>query len=873
MNLLNKLTITNLKLNKKRTIVTIIGIILATALITAVAGMVTSFRQTLINWTVKTDGNYHYSFKNVPSEELKYIENNRSVESYYLTQDIGYAKLNESKNEYKPYLYVMSYNKEALKNAPIDLVEGRLPQNENELVISEHIISNGKVNYKIGQKISLEIGDRLSENAELDQHNPYSKNEEIIKTKINKTYEIVGIMQRQRNNVEPYSAPGYTVITYLDDSSIKEDTNIYVLLSKSKLKQRYKIFADILNISEDSAEKTVKGTISIEELDKLNETAKYKFEINKDLLRYQALEFRNSILSTLLGLSIIIVFIIIVTSVFCIRNSFAISITEKMKQYGMLASVGATSKQIKKNVFYEAVILSVIAIPIGILCGMLAVFIVLKIISAILVESLNGMVFVYSIPWVAILISVILAIITIFFSAKKSAKRAAKVSPIEAIRSNEDIKIKFKKLKSPKLIKKIFGIGGEIAYKNLKRNKKKYRTTVISIVVSIAVFIPTSTFINYAFKTSSMYYQYGEANYNLIVSVSKQNTTDNENIKQIIELDGIKEYSIQKSVIASADIKDVKYSKMGREYIGKFAEEGGSATTNFSIYSVGKEEYNRYINKLGLKYDDVKDKAILINNATTFIKNDKGRYINTKFEPYEYKVGDIIKVKLVGDGIEDKNTQIEIAKTTDKVPMGFEGRTSNGYLIVSDEWIQKKSDYYLSNRIELYINCNNSDVLEENIKKIDKNINITNIDSCIREQKAMWIVIAIFLYGFITVISLIGVTNIFNTITTNMNLRSKEFANLKSIGMTTKEFNKMIRLESIFYGTKSLLIGIPIGLGLSYLMFKAFEESVDFGFIFPVSGVLISIIAVFVLIISIMKYSLNKINKQNIIETIRKDNI
>ena len=164
MNLLNKLTITNLKLNKKRTIVTIIGIILATALITAVAGMVTSFRQTLINWTIKTDGNYHYRFKNVPSEELKYIENNRSIENYYLTQGIGYAKLNESKNEYKPYLYVMSYNKEALKNAPIELVEGRLPQNENELVISEHIITNGKVNYKIGQKISLEMGERLGEN-------------------------------------------------------------------------------------------------------------------------------------------------------------------------------------------------------------------------------------------------------------------------------------------------------------------------------------------------------------------------------------------------------------------------------------------------------------------------------------------------------------------------------------------------------------------------------------------------------------------------------------------------------------------------------------------------------------------------------------
>ena len=872
MNLLNKLTITNLKLNKKRTIVTIIGIILATALITAVAGMVTSFRQTLINWTIKTDGNYHYSFKNVPSEDLKYIENNRSIENYYLTQDIGYAKLNESKNEYKPYLYVMAYNKEALKNAPIDLVEGRLPQNENEIVISEHIISNGKVNYKIGQKISLGIGERLSENSKLDQQNPYNKDEEEFNSKLNKTYEIVGIMQRQRNNVEPYSAPGYTVITYLDDSNIKENTNIYVLLNKNKLKDRYKILADILNISEDLAEKNVKGNITIEEFDKLNETAKYKFEINKDLLRFQALEFGDSILSTLFALSIIIISIIIVTSVFCIRNSFAISITEKMKQYGMLASVGATSKQIKKNVFYEALILSVIAIPIGVLCGMLAVFIVLKVISAILAESLNGMIFVYSIPWAAIGISVILAMITIFLSARKSAKRAAKVSPIEAIRSNEDIKIKSKKLKSPKIIKKIFGVGGDIAYKNLKRNRKKYRTTVISIVVSVAIFIPTSTFINYAFKTSSMYYQYGEARHNLEVRVQKPNQADNESINKIIELDGIKEYSIQKSVIASVDIKDVKYSSMGREYIGEFEEEEGATTTNFSIYSVGKEEYNRYINKLGLKYDDVKDKAILINSAMTYVRNDKGKNINTKFEPYEYKVGDIIKVKLIGDGIEDKNTQIEIAKTTDKVPMGFEGRTSNGYIIVSNEWIEQNSNYLL-NGTELYINCNNADVLEENIRKIDKNLNITNIDSYIREQKAMWIVIAIFLYGFITVISLIGVTNIFNTITTNMNLRSKEFANLKSIGMTTKEFNRMIRLESIFYGTKSLLIGIPIGTLLSYLMFKAFGESVDFGFIFPVSGVSISVIAVFVLIISIMKYSLNKINKQNIIETIRKDNI
>ena len=136
--------------------------------------------------------------------------------------------------------------------------------------------------------------------------------------------------------------------------------------------------------------------------------------------------------------------------------------------------------------------------------------------------------------------------------------------------------------------------------------------------------------------------------------------------------------------------------------------------------------------------------------------------------------------------------------------------------------------------------------------------------------------ISIFLYGFIAVITLIGVTNIFNTITTNMNLRSKEFAMLKSIGMTKKEFNKMINLESIFYGIKSLIIGITLGLGLSYWIYTIVKDNgatERIKFIFPTYSIIISIVFIMVIVGIIMKYSLNKINKQNIIETIRNDNI
>ena len=559
-------------------------------------------------------------------------------------------------------------------------------------------------------------------------------------------------------------------------------------------------------------------------------------------------------------LSIIVIGIIIVTSVFCIRNSFAISITEKMKQYGMLASIGATPKQIRKNVFYEALILSVIGIPLGILCGILAVFIILKVVGILLKDSLNGIEFVFSVPCVIILIAILLSAITVFLSAKKSAKRAAKVSPIEAIRSNGDIKIKSKKIKSPKLIKKIFGVGGDIAYKNLKRNKKKYRTTVISIVVSVAIFISMSSFMTYLFKVSSIYYN--QRNYNIEITTSS--LKDIEKLKEIANLDGINRYAIHRTTNLKMNTSELKYSEKGKEYV----YDSSSTEEEITIIALGENEYKRYIKELGLTYEEAKDKVILVDDIKIYDTEGK-KY--QQFNIYNYKTGE----KMNGtNGENNKKMQLEIIKKTDKRPIGVENLYAySGVLIVSDEWIDKNAKDTMNRGISMYIDAQDPDNLEEDVKASYKDLSITNYNATARQEKAIWTVIAIFLYGFITVISLIGITNIFNTITTNMNLRSKEFANLKSIGMTKKEFNKMIRLESIFYGTKALLIGLPIGIGLSYAIYKAFCEGAETGFLFPTNGVIISVVAVFVLISSIMHYSLSKINKQNIIETIRKDNI
>lgn len=528
----------------------------------------------------------------------------------------------------------------------------------------------------------------------------------------------------------------------------------------------------------------------------------------------------------------------------------------------MLASVGATSKQIKKNVLYEGLILGIIGIPVGILSGLVAIFILLKVISNIL-KDFSGIEFIYATSFLAIAISIVLASITIYLSARKSAKKASKISPIEAIRNTDDIKIKAKKLRSPKIIKRLFGVGGDILYKNLKRNRKKYRTTVISIIVSVSIFIAMSAFVQYAFDATSVYYK--NYDYNLVINASE---SDINQLLEIAKNDTVKKYSIARQLVLDVSGKELtnhytNEKKSADESIGVINPD--KEKDCITIVAVGKEEYMRFLNKNGLKYEDVKDKVILNDSAKTYIDSKKAY---SMYRIYDYKKGNYISAN-----IDDKSIDLEIVAIVDSVPMGLQNDYySNGMFIVSDEFLDKyktKDDMNAS----LYVDSSAPSELEEIAKKSSGVKYVENIETMAKTQSAIWLVISIFLYGFIAVISLIGITNIFNTITTNMELRQKEFANLKSIGMTKKEFNRMIRLESVLYGGKALIIGIPIGIGLSYLLFKSFGIGYEMTYELPLKAIGISIIAVVVLIWVIMRFSLKKINKQNIIETIRKDNI
>jgi len=845
MKILNQISVKNLKLNKKRSISTIIAIILSTALICAVAAMGTSFQATLVQNAINETGYYHIKLMNLKQKDIEEIKNNRDIKDIKIMYDMGYSYFNEEK-ESDEYIQLYSLGNIALKDLGYEIVEGKDPSNQNEIVISKSLAAES--NYKIGDMVELEVGTRRTlDNYELDGGNPVNLKEEKLVDRAKKTYKIVGIVKGRGAETIFYG------ITAKDTS---DRLNAYCSFKEPK--------------------KHEESTAQLLEMETIGdyEQAKYSYGLNYELLRWEVFAVSDSTLSMLYAVTGVVLAIILFTSVFCIRNSFAISITEKTKMYGMLASVGATKKQIKKNVLFEGMLLGLIGIPLGIIAGIFAVFVLIQIVNLLignyLLEHVEG--FVMKVTLLPILVSVLLGFVTIYLSARASAKRASKVSPIEQLRNTKEIKINHKKLKTPKIIQTLFKTGGVLAYKNLKRSKKKYRTTVISLAISIFVFITMNSFITNVFDFAGNYYR--DYDYNIMI-YGNTKILNKEDIRKIASLQDVEKcftiYGNQNHYLKITDETKVNNEDgMGLpidSYINLETgelEQSNEKVIELDIKGLDDTSFRAYVEKIGVDYEKVKTSGILCDDYEYY--NEETR-VTKKIRRYKYQKDDIIQGTYAG-----KEKNIKVGAITDIRPYGLEyNYYSGGYLIVNLDMFQ---DLDLELR-SVAVQSSKSEQTVAEIKDLYQSISINNLEEQVKEQKSMLLVINIFLYGFIAVITLIGVTNIFNTITSNMELRQKEFAMLKSIGMTKKEFNRMINLETIFYGTKALLYGVILGLLGTFAIYRAFSVKIDNGvrFHLPIMPIILSAIFVFVIVFIIMRYSIHKINKQNTIETIRKENV
>src|SRR5690625_3017777 len=869
MNIVNKLTWRHMRKNKRQTLVTIIGVIISVAMVTGVATLAFSFMDLMQKQNIAQQGEWHVQYHDVSDEQLVSIEADKQTKDVFLQRPIGYATLEDGQNDHKPYVHLVEFNDQAFEQYPIHLTEGRLPENEHEVLLSEHIEANGQVEYEIGDEITWEIGERVTDDPDLsDAHIDQSFGLLEADGEINETLEAeetrdvtdVGFIERP--TWELSWAPGYTVISYLDETTITADQPVNAFVNVSKVNRSiYKnseTLADDLNIG--------------------------SYDMHDSLLRYSFVISNDGMFYALFTFVAIIMAIIMVGSISLIYNAFAISVSERSRHLGMLSSVGATKKQKRNSVFFEGFIIALISIPIGIASGILGMAITFYFIN----DSISAM-FEFSerltvkVTPMSLILTSIVSLITIFISTYIPARRASRVSAIDAIRQSMDVKLTNKRVKTSKLVRKLFGFEAEIGLKNLKRNKKSYLATVVSLMISIVLLLLMSSFTTSCENVSDIIEQTRRYDSEMTIWSEDLSENDRSVIEEMKDLPDVTEASLMAefyNLTSEVDLVHVP-DALKENVDGDFGYED-TYPYYVTMYVLEDDVLAEFAKENNIRLEQLQS-----TDQMTAIVLDTAIYENASDRTYSEVPSIMInlgeRIPLSADQYDQESEEeteialgdIEIVGQTSTLPIGV-GKTSAGglKLIVSEATKGQMQEDIDDIFYSLYVSSTDPIQTGEEMADLSSDtMRVFNQYQANQEDKQMTFVMSVFIYGFITLITLISIANIFNTISTSISLRKREFGMLKSVGMTPKGFNKMIRYESIFYGIKALLYGLPISIFLMFLMHRALADGIIFKFMLPWAHIAGVIIAVFLIVGLSMMYSSSKMKKENIIDALKQDNV
>lgn len=908
MNIINRLTLQTMKKNRTRTIVTIIGVILSATMFTAVTTFCSSMYAYLREAAEYVAGNYHVYVEDLPGSKLNEVLDDERLKSSCAAEYIGYAEMS-TVNEYKPYLYVAGATDDFFDLMPVHLTEGRMPENGDEIILPNHLYVNGGVMHAMGDVIELELGDRMSDGVKLMQSTPMNPEvEEQFSAKLKKSYTVVGFYERPR--FENYTAPGYTALT-VSDGTIKPDVMYDGFLAVNNPRANFEPF--------------------LEE----NGLVDYVLSLNTNILMFDGYTIYANWTSILYNTAIIFGLLIFIGSVSLIYNAFSISVSERTKQFGLISSIGATKKQIRRSILFEATSISAVGIPIGLGVGMLGMGITLYLCKDLfrsLADSPVDITFRVSVA--AIVIAIIVALITVLISAWIPSRRAMRITPIEAIRQVKDVKVSAKQVRYSKLFVKLFGAEGVLAKKYYGRSRKKYRATITSLAMSVILFICTSSFCMYLIQLGGI--GAGNSNYDLICYLKNDKNVELMGVLNEIEgLDSVDEVAASffeleefAAYIPDGDATNsyIDYMHMSRSgmlnlkddsFIGylddaSFREMLINNGLSPEEYFAGGELYPVVINRgSGTIYNRDEDGATRKTYEFQFLKNGTDSIMTVKpvTAPEGYEVQGIhwsgsawgegeLKYYFTpvddGSGIECEydemskpigmpTANVEFVQThvyalIDEVPLGVETAEPNLKLIYPMSAYDEQIDAGI--RINIYFRTETTTTAIQEAKTImnDAGLSVTDDDfydiaEAERTMRNLVTLIEVFSYGFIALISLISVANVFNTISTNVALRKRDYAMLRSIGMNEKGMRRMTCYECILYGSRSLFIGLPVSILLSFLIYLFGNGVRSSGFTLPWGSVIAAVLCVFAVVFASMLYSTSKLRKENTIDTLKNENI
>lgn len=856
MNITNKLTYRHLKENKGRTVVTTLGICVSVAMITAVFVAMASFLNLFGEIGKISSGNWDACYYYLNQSQIEQVEKDSRISKVGLK----YGSENKSFQIKNPTSYkrgtadMIIGDKSYFEMVLTGNFDGKVPANENEVAVEKNFLDkNGMKDAKVGDKIVLTQGQRQLDDGSYVTGSYFDKGEKFVPSGDEKEYTITAILHT--NPATKYSS----VWRGISEDELKNgDICAYFTLTKH----------------DSSAYSTIEAIQKDYKID--------DYQANEDVLASYLSGRQDGFLVTMLPIVLVVLILIVIASVMLIYNAFGMSLSERVRYLGMLASVGATKSQKRKSIYFEGAILGAIGIPVGILAGILGIGITLKlvghkIISTGMIVGVNdsNMQMKTVVPAWAIIGIILVSIFTIFISAFIPARKASKITPIDAIRQRQEIKVNPKKLKAPKYIKKIFGYEGELAYKNLKRNGKKSRLITVSIALSIVLFISCNYFCSMFIQASGYEKTIPYQIYAVISLEHKKELEDALDKMQNVDKYYVDMVNSNYSLGKKGNLKDTDIKNLSH-YNSSYAKlfENGSVT--MAIHYIDDSEFNKLCQNNDIDYNSFYGKnvkCLLLNNLThkqdtskVFNNSiigqhiaERDEFVNEGDEPLDFEVGGLVKY--------DKNS----------LPCSFVPANVVGVFVPYSQYVNVIEKGLEPNDVKLAM-CIETDEHKEVAENLTTllsendfggNYVSDNVDA-LETMNTVIFIIQVFVYGFITLISLITIANIINTISANIALRRKEFAMLKSVGTTPKGFSKMVSLESVFYALKAVIFGVPISVLISVVLNKMLGES-SIPYHFDIKLYLSVIIIVFVLISITMIYSVRKLKDDNIIEALKED--
>lgn len=919
MKILNKVTLEVLKKNRVRTAVTIIGILLSAAMFTAVTVSITSLKNYMLETAIAEEGEWEGSLYGIGQDVAQEVMGDAKVDRAFGIYEIGYMNLADSfKNgseavewtdDYQPYLQFCSLfgdisSAQAL--AKFELIEGRMPESENEILLSEEFINYGRRKFKIGDTITGSIGYREFEGQLLNGHNDLVVKmmaaeegslseggeeagrkavrvvaERLVTDGTRKTYTVVGVCSYTAKH---HATPGYTVFCGGGISAGERLSSGRGFTSVFFTMKKQSGLFDFLDRYQASA---------------------FDYDYHSHLLYTNGISRADSFTSVYFGLGTILCIIIVFGSVALIYNAFSISVNERIKQFGLLASIGATKRQLRQSVLFEACTVSLFGIPLGIGAGILGMSITFYALRYRFVGLIGSASIPFSLhvePW-ALIAAAVLAFFTVLVSAVIPAKKAMRIPAIEAIRQNSEIRVNRRAVRTRGFLHRLFGMEGTLADKNFRRNRKKYRATVISLFVSIVLFISASSFVEYLKDSATSvsvadnydfrYYVYPDRGY-----------TAGEVCDVIKPVAGVAKAF---TVTSLYNPTLVEWSMLSDEY-AKWAEEAGDygydrelareetgrdrAVITAYFYFMQDEEYIAYTKECGLAeqgWFSQRREALVFDSVRLELTGKRYSKVDMLREKSGVFTGNSYEILYDNDGeagedhdrlTEGKEFVLPYTVVDAEVPIGVNGKyLSLVYPLSALDALEEiaAQGMYMSDMVYVVGDGNLTEIYDDICKELTaqgiSNHSFYNIAQSDAFERNMIVIINVFSYGFIVLISLIAAANVFHTVSTNISLRRREIAMLESVGMTKKGLHKMLNYECLLYGIKSLCYGLPVAILVTFAIYRVVNKGYVQSFYIPAGSIAVAVFSVFLVVFATMFYSVVKLEKNSLVETLKNENV